>query len=121
MARNCCCNWGNAVSGEWPEFGCADCPIHQGGLGEAERCKRHTSDRALDTLRASINADDGRRSDRGYCYGVEDGLDGYCVHDPRCRYVGMGWTGPNSGCYRLAVNRDGDYVQHPDGTLWRLT
>ena len=27
-----------------------------------------------------LDRDDGRRSDRGYCYGVEDGLDGYAVH-----------------------------------------
>jgi hypothetical protein len=25
-------------------------------------------------------------SRRGYCYSVEDGLDGYVMHDPRCGY-----------------------------------
>lgn len=39
--RNCCCNWGAAIKGEYPEFGCRDCQIHRGDLGEPERCKRH--------------------------------------------------------------------------------
>ena len=41
--KNCCCRWGAAVSGEYPEFGCAKCDIHQGGLGETETelCRRH--------------------------------------------------------------------------------
>lgn len=37
----CCCKFGAAVSGEYPEFGCALCPIHKAGLGETERCGRH--------------------------------------------------------------------------------
>lgn len=40
---NCCCNYGAAVSGEWPEFGCYYCPRHQHSYGEQphELCKRH--------------------------------------------------------------------------------
>ena len=30
----CCCIWGLALSGEYPEDGCADCPVHQGGLAD---------------------------------------------------------------------------------------
>lgn len=40
-APDCCCSWGAAVTGEYPENGCADCPVHQGGLGETRRCRRH--------------------------------------------------------------------------------
>lgn len=39
--KQCCCGWGAAVSGEYPEFGCARCPIHQGDAGEIELCRRH--------------------------------------------------------------------------------
>lgn len=40
---SCCCNWGAAVKGEYPEFGCYACPVHKAGLGEQphELCKRH--------------------------------------------------------------------------------
>lgn len=34
------------------------------------------------------------------CYGVEDGLDGYCIHAPECKYAGKRWTGPNFDCIR---------------------
>ena len=47
----CCCQWGAAVgkrrtglsSGEYPEFGCQRCPVHQGAAGELETelCGRH--------------------------------------------------------------------------------
>lgn len=45
----CCCAWGASVggkrygipSGEYPEFGCAKCPVHQAALGETEVCRRH--------------------------------------------------------------------------------
>lgn len=40
----CCCNYGAAVSGEYPEFGCAKCPIHKASLGETEVCKRHAKE-----------------------------------------------------------------------------
>lgn len=57
----CCCTWGAArgrrygvKSQEWPEFGCFQCPVHQGGMGEQpdELCKRHrreAADRATGT------------------------------------------------------------------------
>jgi hypothetical protein len=54
----CCCAWGSAVgkrhgipSGEWPEFGCSQCPKHQAGLGEMpeELCKRHRREAAART------------------------------------------------------------------------
>jgi hypothetical protein len=39
----CCCAWGAAVAGEYPEFGCYRCPVHQAGVGELpnELCRRH--------------------------------------------------------------------------------
>lgn len=41
---NCCCQWGAAVKGEWPEFERPCCPIH--GLQfmstpDDPMCKRH--------------------------------------------------------------------------------
>jgi len=41
--KNCCCNYGAAVAGEWPEFGCYLCEVHRHGMGEQpnEMCKRH--------------------------------------------------------------------------------
>jgi hypothetical protein len=54
--NECCCNWGAAVgkrhgiaSQEWPEFGCAQCPVHQAGAGEQpdELCKRHRREASL--------------------------------------------------------------------------
>jgi hypothetical protein len=60
MDHECCCNWGAAVgkrhgiaSGEWPEFGCAQCPVHQAGMGEQpdELCKRHKRE---DAARAAL-------------------------------------------------------------------
>ena len=43
IAAHCCCRYGAAVSGEYPEFGCPECPKHQGALGETaeDRCGRH--------------------------------------------------------------------------------
>lgn len=52
----------------------------------------------LEYLNSLFNADDGRRSPFGYCVAIEDGLDGYAVHDEKCRSVGQGWSGPNSSC-----------------------
>ena len=38
----CCCAWGCAIKGEWPEFECYDCPVHKNAFGMADRrCKRH--------------------------------------------------------------------------------
>jgi hypothetical protein len=34
----------------------------------------------------------------GPCFGVEDGLDGYCIHNENCRSVGKSYTGPNTDC-----------------------
>lgn len=48
--KNCCCRWGSAVSGEYPEFGCAKCAIHQGGLGETDLCRRHRQSDEADIL-----------------------------------------------------------------------
>lgn len=40
--EQCCCAWGSAVSGEWPEFECDSCPVHMQGLGASGRtCQRH--------------------------------------------------------------------------------
>lgn len=55
---NCCCNYGCAVAGEWPEFGCFACPIHRGELASLEElCKRHKKQRLESGV---INTDDGR-------------------------------------------------------------
>ena len=61
---NCCCNWGAAIgsrhgipSHEYPEFDCADCEVHQQGLGPTDyRCKRHAREQELaDNYRDKIN------------------------------------------------------------------
>lgn len=41
--KSCCCNYGAAVSGEWPEFECTLCPVHRGeGIaGDPALCRRH--------------------------------------------------------------------------------
>ena len=42
--KNCCCNYGAAVSGEWPEFQCRDCELHGTDFmhpDDQSRCKRH--------------------------------------------------------------------------------
>lgn len=40
---NCCCAWGAAVAGEWPEFDRICCPIHR---GRYKMCKRHAKEDA---------------------------------------------------------------------------
>lgn len=46
-AKQCCCNYGSAVAGEWPEFECYRCPKHEGGLAAPnEMCKRHAKEAA---------------------------------------------------------------------------
>lgn len=49
MSTQCCCQYGASVRGEYPEFGCPDCPRHGGGMGEGpdDRCKRHKRQAAL--------------------------------------------------------------------------
>lgn len=37
----CCCHYGAAVAGEFPEFECAECPQHGGDAAGDYRCKRH--------------------------------------------------------------------------------
>lgn len=40
----CCCNYGSAVSGEWPEFECFRCERHAGSFAQPdEMCRRHRS------------------------------------------------------------------------------
>lgn len=42
MTEKCCCAYGAAVKGEWPEFECWHCPSHGGEFGPpTEMCKRH--------------------------------------------------------------------------------
>lgn len=50
----CCCNYGAAVSGEWPEFECHKCPKHGGAMSKPdELCRRHAKEAArADNLRA---------------------------------------------------------------------
>lgn len=58
------------------------------------------SNDALNFIEKMLAPTDPRRSEFGYCYGVEDGLDGYCIHAEGCRDAGRSWTGPNSTCTR---------------------
>ena len=42
VLMNCCCRFGAAVSGEYPEWPCPACPIHlPDSAHEDDRCKRH--------------------------------------------------------------------------------
>lgn len=43
-------------------------------------------------------ADRDKYPQKVYCYGVEDGLDGFCVHALGCKHEGKSWSGPNSDC-----------------------
>lgn len=51
----CCCRWGDAVSGEWPEWECWDCPLHGNGMDTEpqHRCRRHTRE-VKDSKHASL-------------------------------------------------------------------
>lgn len=40
---DCCCNWGAARKGEWPEFECSACPVHDFDGTVDEYCSAHTS------------------------------------------------------------------------------
>lgn len=43
----CCCNYGAAIKGEWPEFECHRCVLHGGEFGTPdEMCKRHKREAA---------------------------------------------------------------------------
>lgn len=44
---SCCCNYGGAVRGEWPEFECFCCQRHGGELATpTQMCKRHKKEHA---------------------------------------------------------------------------
>lgn len=50
MTTTCCCQFGSAVSSEWPEGECPECTVHQNGLdsaSERDLCRRHKRKRAL--------------------------------------------------------------------------
>lgn len=43
--ESCCCNYGLAIAGEWPENECSKCPRHGGsGFGSDFTCKRHRAE-----------------------------------------------------------------------------
>lgn len=44
----CCCRYGAAVAGEWPEFGCHECPTHghDAMTQPDELCKRHKKEKS---------------------------------------------------------------------------
>ncbi|HEU5395328.1 MAG TPA: hypothetical protein VFV36_11095 [Candidatus Methylomirabilis sp.] len=47
QAGPCCCSYGAAVAGEWPEFECYRCP-RRGGLlmsDPGDLCRRHRRER----------------------------------------------------------------------------
>lgn len=99
---NCCCRWGAARGGEWPEFGCYRCPIHQGGLGEQpdELCKRHYLEKVREALRArdlewgkkNYEGMTKRYGERPFCRVFADGLDGFVVHARECLNWPLSWT-----------------------------
>jgi hypothetical protein len=44
----CCCVYGAAVAGEWPEFDCNECERHGGAFGTSNhRCKFHRRQHAI--------------------------------------------------------------------------
>lgn len=46
---NCCCVYGAAVSGEWPEFQRDCCEIHiEDYMKSGDLCKRHAQERVDD-------------------------------------------------------------------------
>lgn len=57
MSADCCCDYGAAVSGEWPEFECDACPIHDQGLGQSGRlCKRHAQTQRVMASRSACSS-----------------------------------------------------------------
>ncbi len=49
---NCCCRWGCAIKGEWPEFECYDCERHKNAFEMADRrCKRHKREQMESTAK----------------------------------------------------------------------
>jgi hypothetical protein len=40
----CCCRWGSARSGEWPEFQCRGCQVHIEDLMVSRSCARHKAE-----------------------------------------------------------------------------
>lgn len=61
------------------------------------------------TSRPPIDVDGRQHTDRGYCYGVEDALDGYCVHTASCVSAGNAASGPNTSCVRS--DQDGEAMK----------
>lgn len=44
MPESCCCRWGAARSGDYPEFVCARCPRHGDDVETTALCRRHTAE-----------------------------------------------------------------------------
>jgi hypothetical protein len=66
--------------------------IVESGLMVTEKWDRKEYFRARDRILE-------RTSRKGKCYSVEDGLDGYFMHDPRCTYWPSGAVG-GFGCVK---------------------
>lgn len=81
MTVNCCCRWGAAVSGEWPEFECAKCPVHQGEFALShELCKRHVYRSLTGKPIVCMFCQSAKVIDLGPCAETELGV----VHSFRC-------------------------------------
>lgn len=64
---NCCCRFGAAVGGEWPEFRCPDCVYHTEDLLTHNRCRKHQrarNERHADLIR-TIREEATRRRGEG--------------------------------------------------------
>lgn len=56
VGEQCCCSYGIAVSGEWPEFECFRCKRHGGEFAAPdEMCRRHRNAKVPVRIRVVID------------------------------------------------------------------
>lgn len=75
---------------EDPRWLCDLCIETRKGLSGWSACEEHRN------WRPALPAPD--QTTTGPCFGVNDGMDGYCIHNENCRYAGQSYTGPNTHC-----------------------
>lgn len=83
----CCCNYGAAVSGEYPEFGCAKCPVHKASLGETHLCKRHKKGELAKMVTVIKHAKDVHIGDNIRWVNGDFVTVTYCTRSPRNNIV----------------------------------